>query len=199
MRRAPDRLWKSPLAGLGLILAISTLIRVLFLLELERAPEIHGPRLDGLYHHYWASALVTGDWTPPEGEADPRIRTLSYFRPPGYPWFLALVYTAAGSPSSLAMRISQMILGLGSIFLTCRLGTRIQGAAAGLAAAALLAGIWTPLYFEGRWLETAPLTFLLLLTLEFAQQITHHPSSLRYAGAGLALGLAGWFRPNAYL
>ena len=181
-----------------LIVAGSVLVRILYLLELESAPDVHGPRLDGLYHHYWAQALVTGDWTPPEGEADPNITGTPYFRPPGYPWFLAAIYALCGS-SSLPVRIVQMILGLSVIILTYRMAFHCAGPVAAGVAAALQAGLWTGLYYEGCWLDSSPLTLLLLGSLYLIFRFRKHSSWAHYGLAGLALGLAGLIRPNAFL
>ena len=76
---------------LGLILAVGALLRLTYLLEVTRAPDFDTPQFESQYHDYWARALVTGDWTVPEGVTDPEIRQRPYFRPPGYPWFLATV------------------------------------------------------------------------------------------------------------
>jgi tetratricopeptide (TPR) repeat protein len=184
--------------ALGLIFAVSALIRGLYLAEIEGNPEVHGPRLDGLYHHYWARALVTGDWTPPPGESDPAIPATAYFRPPGYPWFLAALYRIFGT-ASLGMRVAQMAIGLATLVCAAFLARRFGGPGAGLVAAALLAGFWAPVYYEGCWLETAPLTLLLLGSAALVYAWPGPVSLARALGAGAALGLAGLIRPNAFL
>lgn len=184
--------------GLSLILAASALVRALYLVEIEGSPEVRGPRLDGLYHDYWARALITDDWTPPQGESDPAIPTTAYFRPPGYPWFLSTLYRVLGD-GSLGMRVAQLALGLATLACTAFLARRFAGVFAGLAAAALLAGFWAPVYYEGEWLETAPLSLLLLGAVSLVYARPGPVSLARALSAGAAMGLAGLMRPNAFL
>ncbi len=86
----------APWCALGVVLVAGMVLRGVYLSELAENPEFVAPGVDAGFHDYWARALVTGDWTPPPGEADPEIRTRPYLRPPGYPYFLALVYSVAG-------------------------------------------------------------------------------------------------------
>jgi Tfp pilus assembly protein PilF len=92
-----------------------------------------------------------------------------------------------------------MILGLATIFLTACLARQCAGPLAGLVAAALQTGFWAGPYYEGRWLETAPLTLLLLGALSVAIGFQGRPASARSLLAGAALGLAGLMRPNAFI
>jgi hypothetical protein len=73
-------------------LAMGALLRGFFLCEARRHPDFRHPGVDAQFHDYWARAILSGDWTPPGAESDPEIQRHPYFRPPGYPWFLALLY-----------------------------------------------------------------------------------------------------------
>ncbi len=180
---------------LGLILAVGFLLRLTYLLEVTRAPDFANPQFESQYHDYWARAITTGDWTPPAGVTDPEIPLRPYFRPPGYPWLLAAVYTVAG-PGYLAPRVLQMLFGLLSAFLVFALGRRWYGQAAGLFAAALAASYWIFLFFEAEFMEPPLLILLLLLALMTAARWSEAFTPRRAVVAGLLLGLAALVRPN---
>ena len=180
------------------ILAVGALLRGFYLSEFARHPDFAHPSVDAGYHDYWARALVTGRWTPPEPYDDPLIRTTPYFRPPGYPYFLAFAYLLTGG-SCLGVRIIQMLLGILSGFLAFRLGRKWLGAPTGLIFAGLMSVYWVFIYFEGELLEPVLLVPLgLLLVHEFGlwtEKITFQ----RALVTGLILGAFALVRPNVLL
>ncbi len=93
------------------ILFVGLVLRAAYLSEIVKDPDFTTPTTDAAYHDYWARALVSGDWTQLGKMNDPQIQSTPYFRPPGYPYFLAFVYWLTGS-SFLAARIVQMGIGL---------------------------------------------------------------------------------------
>ena len=95
------------LAALVAILLLAAGLRGLYLAELVRNPLFGDPAVDAQYHDYWARGLATGNWTPPEGCPDPLIRTRPFLRPPGYPYFLAIIYRVIG-PSYVGAAVVQM-------------------------------------------------------------------------------------------
>ena len=142
-----------------------------------------------------------GDWgsgNPPEGVADPKIRSTPFFRPPGYPAFMATVYRVCGG-SYWSPRVVQTLLGLASCVLGFLLGRSLYGRGAGLVGAALLAVYWGFIYFEG---ELQPPALLVFLTLALMLILQGWIRRLGYAwaiGGGLLLGLLAVIRPNVLL
>ena len=184
------------LAGLFCVLLLGAAVRVLYLVELADAPDFTMPQLDARFHDAWARTLALPDWRPAAWFPDPQIGATPYMRPPGYPWFLALVYALSGG-SYLAPRVVQMSLGLASSLLAWRIGRRMGGPLAGILSALGLAGYWAFVYFEGELQATSLLIPLLLgATLALARW-AERPAPGRAAVAGLALGLAAVVRPNA--
>ena len=181
---------------LAVILAVGALLRLTYLLEISRAPDFDNPQFEAQYHDYWARALATGDWTPPDGVTDPEIPRRPYFRPPGYPFFLAAVYRVAG-PGYIWPRVAQMILGLLSCWLLYRLARHAYGRASALFAAALASIYWLFIFFEGELMAVSLLVFLLLATLTFVARWRQELSVRRAATAGVLLGLTALVRPNA--
>jgi len=183
--------------ALWLIMALGLGIRLAYLAENRANPDFELPAVDAGYHDYWARALVTGDWSR-RGmvEYDPDIPRQPYFRPPGYPYFLALVYRICGLGYG-APRLAQIALGLLNIWLLYGLARRLFGPLAALAAAALMASYWLLVYFEGEFLEPVLLITLTLLLLRALAAFLEAP---RYGLAGLSgllLAAAALVRPTA--
>jgi len=173
-------------------------LRVSYLAELRDAPDFDYPLLDAEYHDYWARGLAFGDWSTPPDKADPQIDETPFFRPPGYPYFLALVYRIFGSGYEWP-RVVQFLLGLGNAWLAFLIGRRIFGTAAGLVTAGLMATYWSFLFFEGEF-HTPPLLIALLLGLLYTLLRWRESNNWHWgAAAGLLMGLAAIVRPNALI
>ncbi len=181
---------------LAAILLIGALLRLTYLAEVSRAPDFDAPQFEAQYHDYWARALLSGDWTPPQGVTDPEIPERPYFRPPGYPFFLAGVYGIAG-PGYLGPRLAQMILGLLSCWLLFRLSRRVYSAPAAFFAVALAATYWILIFFEAELMAVSLLVFLLLAALCLAARWSEAFTVSRAVGTGALLGVAALVRPNA--
>jgi Flp pilus assembly protein TadD len=180
---------------LGAILLCGLLLRAAYLRELIHTPDFTVPRGDMAFHDYWARAIATGDWTPPPGAEDPRIREAPFLRPPGYPWFLAGVYHVFGL-SHTAPRVVQMALGLINVVLGFLLARGLFGRAAGLIFAALLAGYWGLIYYEGELSAPVLQVFLMLAMLLALRRWAAGFGLAAAAGAGALLGLSALTAPN---
>jgi len=190
--------WRREWAVVGLILLAGALLRGVYLVEIVHEPEFAHPFMDPQYNDYWARAMVSGDWTPPEGYPDPLIRTTPHGRPPGYPYFLAFVYALSGS-SYLAPRLAQMALGLVNVVLLYLLARALFGRKTGYVAAGLMATYWAFIHFEGELTYPSVALLALLLFMHAVRAWLARPSLARAAGAGLLLGLFALFRPNTML
>jgi len=181
---------------LAVILVLAVCLRGGFLFERAAAPDFAQPEIDAGFHDDWARSLAFADWRPDDPSKDPRFEGAPYLRPPGYPFFLALIYRASAG-SYLAPRIVQALLGVLSVFLVYRIARYCGSVRAAQIASALMALHWLPLYFEGELHAPA-----LLIALELAGTlgVLHYARSARRAalfGAGLAFGCAALVRPNA--
>jgi tetratricopeptide (TPR) repeat protein len=181
---------------LAAILMAGALVRVSYFADLRNDPLFRRPAFDAELHDYWARALVTGDWKAPPGRNDPEIRTRPFFRPPGYPYFLAAVYRMTGGDPA-ATRGVQFLIGLGTCWLGFLLGRRLFGPVAGLVAAAGLAFSWPMIFFEGELLDPCLLAALTLGSMLVLVWAGDRPGVGRALAAGALVGSMALVRPNA--
>lgn len=187
------------------ILAVAGGLRVAYALLDSGSAAFAFPAVDAGYHDAWARAIAFGDWHYSRTYDVTPMQSAPYFRPPGYPYFLALVYGVAGG-NYLAPRVVQMALGLAGILLLGLFASRWYGRRAGLLAAVLAGTYWGLIYFEGELLEPALLVFCdVVLVAALAE------SGCGKAGAGnrralawallggVAMGMHAVTRPNVLL
>lgn len=182
--------------GIGFALVLALLLRAVYLAEIAPTPEFSHPGLDSAYHIYWARGMASGDWTDFEGREDPQLYRFPYYRPPGYAFFLALVFRFCGY-EPIWPRILQFIIGLGSVLLAFRLGRRCFDGLTALLAALGMAVYWIFIYYEGELVGVVWSVLLLLLFAELLARSAVRGTFFRYLPAGLALGLLVLFRSNA--
>ncbi len=180
------------------ILLTGLALRCIYLHEISGAPDFSYPEMDAYFHDYWARALVNGDWTPPPEQNDPEVNTSPFFRPPGYPYFLALVYYLSGS-SYLIIRIIQIVLGLVNCVMVYLIGRQIFNGAVGLIFATLMSVYWEFIFFEGELLAPVLLIFLGLALVYTLCTCIDKFTYLRIITAGLLFGSFALTRPNILL
>ena len=178
-----------------LILAAGMLVRGVYLDEVADQPDFRQPLLDHLYHDLWARNLAFGDVRIPDGVADPMFAAAAYFRPPGYPFFLAAIYRVLGT-NPYVPRIVQMLLGLASCLLAYTLAGKWLGKTVGLVSAGLTATSWVLIYYESKLHAPALLVFLALAMVWALRMLVTEWRMLYAFVAGLTLGLFAIVRPN---
>ncbi len=183
---------------LATIILVGLVLRGLYLRELVNTPDFEYPLVDADYHDYWARGVAFGQWSPPRFEPDPKLQEYPYFRPPGYPFFLAAVYRLAGK-GYVGPRVVQMLVGLINVLLCFLIARRLFGDVAGLISAALMSTYWVFIYFEGEFLEPSFAVMLVLLIVRVAISWLESQSTLRMLVAGVLLGVLALVRPNALL
>jgi hypothetical protein len=149
---------------LAVIILAGLVLRGLYLRELVNTPDFEFPLVDSEYHDYWARGMAFGNLSPPRFEPDPQIQKYPYFRPPGYPFFLAAVYKMTGR-GYLTPRLVQMLIGLVNAVLAFAIARRLFGDVAALLVAALMSFYWIFIYFEGEFLEPVFAVLLVLATV----------------------------------
>lgn len=181
-----------------LLLATGALLRGLYLSELSSSPSSLIPQVDAGYHDYWARGLAFDTWNLPPQTHDPQIQTTPFFRAPGYPFFLSLVYRLTGG-NPIAVRLVQMVLGLLSALLAFAIGRRWFGGRMGLIFCGFVATYWGFIYFEGDLLDPPLLVALLLLLIWSLGSWTDKLTLGRVLGSGVLLGVSALVRPTMLL
>ncbi len=183
---------------LGILLLLGLALRVWYLSQVVQAPDFEALRQDLDVQNYYARALVTGDWEVRPGVTDPEMRTTPYYRPPGYPYLLAVIYTLTGG-SYLAPRLFNIALGLVAILALYFLGRTLFHRRIGLIAAFLAATYWNFLYVEGEVNDPAIFVCMVPLLLLLLRWWALKRSWKRAACIGLVVGAYALMRPNILL
>lgn len=183
---------------LGVILVTGAILRLWYLSQIVDAPDFRAPQQDPAVFDWYARALTSGDWTVPEGENDPEIRTTPYFRPPGHAYYMAAIYFVTNG-SYLAVRVVNMLLGLAAIYLMHRLGKRLFHPIVGLIAAGLMATYWGFIFWEGELNDPCLFVFLGLCLMHVMLQWVERPRAGMAALAGVIVGAYALMRPNILL
>jgi len=109
---------------------------------MRQSPYFDHPLVDAFTFHQAARSIAAGDGHPDK----------IFWQPPGYPYFLGLIYWVAGGANFLAPRLVQAVLGALTAVLTAWIGARQFGRAVGLAAGLAVALYGTLIYFDGELL-----------------------------------------------
>ncbi|MCP5104061.1 MAG: tetratricopeptide repeat protein, partial [bacterium] len=183
---------------LVLVMLFALVFRLAYFIEKKADPEYLHANVDALYHDYWAWGTVTGQWQTAHDLEEPRIQENPYFRPPGYPYFLSVIYRVFGH-EPLAPRIIQMLLGVlgcGILFLAAR---KIFGNEIAFIAGLLMAFYWAFVFYEKELREVALLVFLLPLLILWMIKLFEKPTIARFVFCGFLLGGIIITRPNFLL
>jgi Tfp pilus assembly protein PilF len=186
-------------------LAVALGLRVAYLVQIQSWPAFDQPAVDAGYHDAWGKALAFDDWHASRVYDVTPMRTSSYFRPPGHPFFLAAVYRLFGS-NPLYPRVAQMALGLAALIILAAFSSRWYGRTVGWLTVLLAGSYWGFIYFEGELLETSLLVFLgVTLVASLAQAGANAAEACRFRAclwalpAGMLLGSHALVRPNVLL
>lgn len=185
------------LALLAVLLA-GVVLRLEVFSEPETRLRLERPVVDAAWHDWWARGLAFGTWAPPAGQPDPEIASHAYFKPPGYPGFLAAIYMVAGD-RPMAVRLVQAGLGLVTALLAFVVVWRRFGFRAGLTTLLLLTGNPLLILYEGELLEPVLSGFLAALLVFVAEIACERQSPWWALGGGIITGAAAVVRPNVLL
>ena len=181
---------------LAFILLSGLFLRGSYLLEIIKNPDFEYPDTDAALNDHWARGIADDDWSVKK--ENPEIRSTPYFQPPGYAYFLSLIYILSGS-SYLAVRLVQMTLGLLNCLLAYLLGRSIFGRATGLIFAGLMSVYWIFIYFEGELLASSLVIFGSLMLMHALFLWVKKFSYARGIAAGITIGLLALVRSNLLL
>ncbi|UCC43042.1 MAG: glycosyltransferase family 39 protein [Candidatus Zixiibacteriota bacterium] len=164
----------------------AALLRALYLNEYQSLLQWDALTVDNYYHHNWARTIADGNF----------LGDTTYFRAPFYVFCLASVYALVG-PSLMAARVFGLIVGLGSIYMTYKLGQRLFDRRIGLIAALVHALYPIALYFEAELLLDSLFTLLLQIAVYKLVDWYENPGAGNLFLVGMWTGLAAITRPTA--
>lgn len=160
-------------------------VRILYLYLYQSLPDWDQLTVDNYYHHHLAQSIADGNLA---GDT-------TYFRAPLYIYILGSLYSILGD-SLWVGRLFGLLVGLGTVFMTYRLGCRLFAPVVGLWAAAVYALMPTSLYFESELLLDPLFTLLGVIALYRFLGWLKDQSTGNLLVAGLAFGLAAITRPT---
>jgi tetratricopeptide (TPR) repeat protein/4-amino-4-deoxy-L-arabinose transferase-like glycosyltransferase len=162
-------------------------VRLLHVWQIRRAPFFEVLMGDARGYDSWARRIAAGDW----------IGRDVFYQAPLYPYFLGVVYTAAGR-SLLLVRLLQALVGALSCVLLAMAGRRFFSPRAGIVAGGGLALYAPAIFFDGLVQKSVLDLFFITLTLALAGAVIDDPSRRwRWLALGGALGAFSLTRENA--
>ncbi|MDP6528910.1 MAG: tetratricopeptide repeat protein [Gemmatimonadota bacterium] len=166
---------------LGLALAIGGLLRFEYLRELSASPFGRHLFLDAGWFSETAAAIASGHpITGPE----------ALFRPPLYPYFLAMLLWFGGA-EVLVPRLVQFALGLVQGWMIYRIALRTHGVLVGRIAGVLAFTFGMFIYFEAELLTATLATFLGTAAVFLLLEGRDSRFPAKAAASGVLFGLAG--------
>jgi len=180
-------LYSLPIAFL-VVFGVALANRLLYLAEVAGSPDFNSLILDAQWYDVEAVRINAEGWFPPD----------AFFRAPGYPYVLALIYRLGGN-ALLPVRILQIVLASLSAGLALTLAWRVYGRAAGWVAGILAATFGTFIYFSTEILGTALVVFTSLASLLLLIRAESGGKRRSWFLAGLALGFSAIVRPTILL
>lgn len=196
-RRARTAIMAEVLALL-LILTAGAGLRAAYFPEAAQGPNMDLPGTDAQFTAYWMHGLLSGDWTPASGMADPKIQSAPFFRPPGYAYAVAGLHRLTGGVAG-SIPIAQMAIGLFNALLLFLLIRPLFGRGSALFGAAFMVVYWAFIPDEARFNASVFTIFFLLLLLHFLRRWPERAGAPSLFIAGGLLGALCLFQPGFIL
>jgi len=171
---------------LGLILTFSSILGVVCIIQFRNSPFFQLPIIDEESYVEWGKKIA-------EGEI---LGNTIFYQDPLYPYFLGLVFSAAGT-NFLLVRLLQVLLGTLSVAVVFWMGKKLLGEKPALAAAGIMALYHGLYYFELQFLKEILVILFSAVSCALGVAAADKPSSpRRWIGLGLSLGLLTLLRGN---
>ena len=165
------------------------MLRLFNLLEIRNNdPFFYQPSVDPLFYHQWAARIAGGEVL---GQG-------VFLQGPLYPYLLSVLYSVTG-PDLLLPRLINCIAGSLVCVLVWGVAREVFGRRTALVASAITAVYGMFVFYEGSLLIVNVLLPLNLLVVWLCLSAFSRPSTSRWLGVGLLVGLAALARPNMLL
>ncbi|GJM26825.1 MAG: O-linked GlcNAc transferase [Phycisphaerae bacterium] len=183
---APQNRWAGVWPWIA-ILVVALGIRGAYLWQIQTIPYFNQPVGDAASYDAWAQEIASGNW----------VGDQVFYQAPGYPYFLAVVYTFAGESNRLlAARIVQITLGALACLFIGLATSRMFARNAGLIAACMLTVYPPAIFFDGLIQKASVNIALMSLMVWTLAHISNRPSAFKWLGLGVILSMLGLTREN---
>ncbi len=173
---------------LSIIVLAGFILRFLYVIETQGSPFFQNLFSDSGIYYDLAVKISGGNW----------IGSEVFFMSPGYPYFLAVIFTLLGK-SILAVRLIQIFLNSINIIIIYLTARNLHSEKAGYTSA-VIAAIFSPfIFYSGAILLEVIQTFLLSVYLLIITNRNLMEKNTNWLWAGLAIGIASFFRANILL
>lgn len=179
------------MARIALVFLVALTVKLAYVHERVKWPDIDHPTLDSLFHDQWARGLAFNEWTPDQEQ----MRHEPYFRAPLYPYFVSAVYRFAGTRPVVLFSI-QAVLGAATVALMFWFCCLVFDRRTAWVAAALQIGYWPFTYHEAERLIPALSLLLDMLFLFFLIRAGRDGTRRNSIVAGICAGLSAIARPT---
>jgi tetratricopeptide (TPR) repeat protein len=171
------------------ILGAAALFRIVYLLEYRSGSVFYSNlMLDAQVYDDWARRIAAGEW----------LGGPVFYHAPLYPYLLAVFYKFLGH-HYLPIYLFQMAVGVGTIYLTARVGARLGSAWAGLTAGVFLALYPALPFFETKLMSTTLALGLSTAALAALAAAWERGGPTRWSFAGILIGLAALAHPASLI
>lgn len=174
-------------------IVIATVLRVLFVtvqLRLKVFDVVFDASDSNLYRSLAASIVHSGRYAA--------SGTSTAFVTPGYPLFLAAIYTV--SRSTLFISLVQSLVGAATVGLVAATAHRLAGKRAALSAGLIAAVFPHMIFWTGYVLTETLYVFFIVAALYFTSRAVSEEEDIRWVlGAGVTFGAAALVRPTILL
>lgn len=176
---------KKILLAVIIIFLVAITIRFINLEIIKENPYFNSPIMDEKYHDEWAQEIATGNL----------FERTPFYRAPGYPYFLGLIYVAFGKDYFIPRLIGIIIGGL-SCALIYLIGKEMFSHKIGILAGLLGCFYGMLIYFDSMLLTVYLEIFFCLLGLFWILRWSKTQENRHILIAGVFWGLASLVRPN---
>jgi tetratricopeptide (TPR) repeat protein len=186
LRRAADAPVSKFRAAALTIFVLAFTLRLIHIWQIRRSPFFTVLLGDARSYDEWAKRIAAGDWTGHD----------VFYQAPLYPYFLGVIYRAAGR-SLMLVRLVQALIGSCSCVLAALAARRLFSAHAGQVAGLMLALYAPAIFFDGLLQKSVLDVFFVCLVLWLIAEIITRSRPVAWLALGLALGCLSLTRENA--
>lgn len=173
---------------LSLIVLAGLILRFIYVIETNGSPFFQNLFSDSKIYYDLALKISAGDW----------IGHQIFFMSPGYPYFIAVIFTLFGK-SLLAVRLIQVFINAVNIVIIYVIARNLHSDKAGYTAAGV-AAVFSPfIFYSGAILLEAVQTFILSIFLLLVTNKALIAKGLNWLWIGVLLGITAYFRANILL